>query len=207
MNPENGEVSCKVCGTVQEEGANATRDVGTEIRAYGPANTILYEPLGTDLVKATSQLLGRQYRKTQREVGLDSRTGRQVLLANAGVSPGVKIYLGGALHADNLATFGIITDRARELLSRHLEKLPGFNKNSDEGQAFAEEAARTLKSLLPLFVQRILFLPRDQAVRELERMDEDSILLQLVRRAVKAARDKRYKRLTQIELPNGQLPR
>lgn len=188
---------------VQEEGSKAIRDVGTEVRNNSPANAIQYEPLGTDLVKATSQLLGKQYRKTQREVGSDSRTGRQVLLANAVVSPGTKIYLEGALHADNLATFGNITDRALELLSRHLEKLPSFNKNSDEGQAFAEQAARTLKSLLPLFVQRILFLPRDQAVRELERMDEDSVLLQLVRRAVKAARDRRYKRLTEVNCPMG----
>jgi hypothetical protein len=205
--PENGEVTCKVCGTVQQECSNVTRDVDTEIRGNSPANTIQYEPLGTDLVKATSRLLGKQYRKTQLEIGSDSRTGRQVLLANAAVSPGTKTYLESALHADNLATFGIITDRALELLSRHLEKLPGFNKNSSEGQAFAEDAARTLKSLMPSFVQRILFLPRDRAVKELERMDQDSVLLQLVRRSVKAARDRRYRRLTQVELPNGQLSR
>ncbi len=110
------------------------------------------------------------------------------------------------MHADNLATFGVITNRALELLSRHLEKLPGFDKNSEEGQAFAEQAARTLKTSIPTVVQRVLFLPRDQAVRELEQMDEDSVLLQLVRRSVKAARDKRYRRLTKGDLPNGQFP-
>ncbi len=80
---------------VQEEGSEAIRDVGTEIKGNSPANAISYQSLGTDLVKATSQILGRQYRKTQRKVGSDSRTGRQVLLANAVVSPGAKIYLEG----------------------------------------------------------------------------------------------------------------
>ncbi len=205
--PENGEISCRICGAVQNDSIVEARDVGTEISAYGPSNAILYEPLGTNLAKATSEILGRQYKKSQHENGSDSRTGRQVLLANAAVSPGTKNYLEAALHADNLATFGVINDRALELLSRHLEMLPGFNKNSEEGVTFAEEAARTLKSLMPRFVQRILFLPRDQAVRELEQMDEDSILLQLVRKAVKSARNRRYRRLTQAELPNGQLKR